>query len=165
MCCISNLKKQKLAKVLTRNHKQSNKRPTVKFFLAEFQEEERMADRYFPNSMPEFVPEDPTLEQEIQRSDQIPEPGTEGSLTRLLATPYAALSEKLERAALDLKETIVVETWGLSRQKVYDFTLYSGVLGTALLLFKSFQVTKNGNDLSLCSLIVKACDSASFPSR
>ena len=127
-----------------------------------------MADRYFPNLMPDFVQEDPTLEQEIQQSGhRIPEQGTEESLFRLLATPYTTLSEKLKRAALDLKETIVVvvNTWGLTGQKVDDFTLYSGALGTALLLFKSFLVTRNGNDLILCSQIVNACDSASLHSR
>ncbi|XP_071907091.1 lanC-like protein GCL2 isoform X2 [Coffea arabica] len=127
-----------------------------------------MADRYFPNLMPDFVQEDPTLEQEIQQSGhRIPEQGTEESLFRLLATPYTTLSEKLKRAALDLKETIVavVDTWGLTGQKVDDFTLYSGALGTALLLFKSFLVTRNGNDLILCSQIVNACDSASLHSR
>ncbi|CDP14758.1 unnamed protein product [Coffea canephora] len=126
-----------------------------------------MADRYFPNLMPDFVQEDPTLEQEIQQSGhRIPEQGTEESLFRLLATPYTTLSEKLKRAALDLKETIVVvvDTWGLTGQKVDDFTLYSGALGTALLLFKSFLVTRNGNDLILCSQIVNACDSASLHS-
>ncbi|CAI9089439.1 OLC1v1024011C1 [Oldenlandia corymbosa var. corymbosa] len=124
-----------------------------------------MTDRYFPNQMPDFVEEDPTLQQECQQADKIPEPGTEEALLRLLATPYAAIHESLKRAALDLKETIVVETWGLTGQKVHDFTLYSGVLGTAFLLFKSYQVTHNANDLSLCSHIVKACDFASFYSR
>ncbi|KAL3509404.1 hypothetical protein ACH5RR_028805 [Cinchona calisaya] len=124
-----------------------------------------MADRYFPNIMPDFMQEDPSIEH-YQDGQKIPEQGTEGSLLRLLATPYSAtVSEKLKRAALDLKETILVETWGLSGQKVDDFTIYSGALGTALLLFKSFLVAKNVNDLSLCSQIVKACDSASLQSR
>lgn len=123
-----------------------------------------MADRYFPNLMPDFVQEDPSIELQ-QEGQRIPEQGTEESLLRLLSTPYATVSEKIKRAALDLKESIVVETWGLTAQKVDDFTLYSGALGTAFLLFKSFLVTKNGNDLSLCSEIVKACDSASLHSR
>jgi hypothetical protein len=42
-----------------------------------------------------------------------------------------------------------METWGLGGQVVHDFTLYSGNLGTALLLYKSYQVTSNENDLSL----------------
>ncbi|CAA2995773.1 lanC GCL2 [Olea europaea subsp. europaea] len=60
---------------------------------------------------------------------------------------------------------IVVETWGLSGQRVEDFSLYCGSLGTAFLLFKSFQVTHNKIDLNLCSEIVKACNEASFQSR
>lgn len=53
----------------------------------------------------------------------------------------------------------------MSGQRVQDFSLYSGTLGTALLLFKSFQVTHNKNDLNLCLEIVKACDSSSTQSR
>lgn len=122
-----------------------------------------MADRFFPNGMPDFVQENPTISN--QQVQSIPQQGTEESLLRLLETPYGVISEKLKRAAIDLKETIVVETWGLSDQKVDDFSLYTGALGTAFLLFKSFLVTNNGNDLSLCSQIIKACDSASVQSR
>ncbi|XWS54203.1 hypothetical protein CRYUN_Cryun10bG0069300 [Craigia yunnanensis] len=42
--------------------------------------------------------------------------------------------------------------------------LYCGTLGTAFLLFKSFQLTNNTNDLSLCLAIVDACNSASLSS-
>lgn len=61
---------------------------------------------------------------------------------------------------------VVRETWGLSPsgKRVNDFTLYTGALGTAFLLFKSNQLTKDANDLKLCSQIVKACDSASADS-
>lgn len=59
----------------------------------------------------------------------------------------------------------MAETWGLTRQQVPDFTLYCGTLGTAFLLFKAYQVTKNTNDLAVCSQIVKDCDSASRHSR
>ncbi|OAY34074.1 hypothetical protein MANES_13G147800v8 [Manihot esculenta] len=83
----------------------------------------------------------------------------------LLSMPYSSLSQRFQRAALDLKETIVVETWGLSGQSVQDFTLYSGKLGTAFVLFRSYQVTNNKNDLFLCLQIIKACDSASLASR
>ncbi|KAI3473831.1 hypothetical protein Pfo_027988 [Paulownia fortunei] len=128
-----------------------------------------MADRYFPNEMPDFVPENPKIiEEEVKekhgRIESHPQ-GTQDSLLRLLSLPYSTLSQQLQRAALDLKETIVVETWGLTGQHVEDFTLYSGTLGTAVLLFKSFQVTRNKNDLSLCLEIVKACDSSSTQSR
>jgi hypothetical protein len=56
---------------------------------------------------------------------------------------------------------VVRETWGLRAKRVHDYTLYTGALGTAYLLFKAYQVTKNENDLKLCFEIVKACDSAS----
>nr|GMD85966.1 lanC-like protein GCL2 [Ipomoea batatas] len=113
--------------------------------------------------MPDFVAENPNIEGgEVQRPIS---QGTNESLLKLLATPFHSLAEKLKRAALDLKETIVLETWGATRQKVSDFTLYTGPLGTALLLFKSYQVTNNTNDLNLCSQIVKACDSVTLSSR
>ncbi|KAF5741502.1 GCR2-like 2 isoform 1 [Tripterygium wilfordii] len=115
-----------------------------------------MADRFFPNEIPKFVPESTTTTMQVPSED---------SLWRLLSMPYSALSQLFKRAALDLKETIVIETWGLGGQRVRDFTLYCGTLGTAFLLFKSYQVTNNMNDLTLCLEIVKACDSASVSSR
>ncbi|KAL0357632.1 UNVERIFIED_CONTAM: LanC-like protein GCL2 [Sesamum calycinum] len=128
-----------------------------------------MADRCFPNVMPDFVPESPKITDEEAKEkhegDEILPQGTQDSLLKLLSLPHSALSQKLQRAALDLKETIVVETWGATGQRVEDFTLYTGTLGTAFLLFKSFQVAGNKNDLSLCLEIVKACDSSSAASR
>lgn len=49
----------------------------------------------------------------------------------------------------------------MSGKRVKDYSLYTGALGTAYLLFKVYQVTKNQNDLNLCSDIIKACDSVS----
>ncbi|KAK4286171.1 hypothetical protein QN277_002765 [Acacia crassicarpa] len=122
-----------------------------------------MADRFFPNVFPGFVPEaSPSTLKEQQDAVSI---GDQDSLTKLLTMPYAPLSERFKRTALDLKETIAVETWGVPGQHIRDFTLYCGVLGTAFLLFKSYQVTNNKNDLNLSSQIVKACDSASLGSR
>ncbi|KAJ6383453.1 hypothetical protein OIU78_026855 [Salix suchowensis] len=115
-----------------------------------------MADRFFPNLMPSFVKED------IQEEDKVTD---EDSLMKLLSTPYTSLSKQFQRSGLDLKEKIVMETWGLSGQAMHDFTLYSGNLGTALLLYKSYQVNSNESDLFLCLEIVKACDSASLASR
>lgn len=57
---------------------------------------------------------------------------------------------------------VVSETWG---SRVKDYTLYTGVLGTAYLVFKAYEVTKNLDDLNLCLKIVEACDSASVNSR
>lgn len=153
-----------------------------------------MADRFFPNVMPDFVPESAT---EIQEEAEPALPASQDSLMKLLSMPYPSLSERFKRAALDLKETvsnsfcflicfrvcvfrgvysmpyqvnvvllqIVVQTWGMSGQRVQDSTLYSGSLGAAFLLFKAYLFTKNKNDLALCSQIVKACHSASFNSR
>lgn len=59
----------------------------------------------------------------------------------------------------------MVETWGLTGQRVEDFSLYAGTLGTAFLVFKSYQLTHNKNDLGLCLEIVKACNSSSIQSR
>ncbi|ESW21597.1 hypothetical protein PHAVU_005G083500 [Phaseolus vulgaris] len=133
-----------------------------------------MADRFFPNEMPRFVAE---------TTDLIP---LTDSLTALLSLPYQILSEKFQASAFHLKQSVpknfilnlwvsfnwlssilvqvVRETWGSRGKRVKDYTLYTGALGTAYLLFKAYQVTKDGNDLNLCSEIVEACHSASADS-
>lgn len=60
---------------------------------------------------------------------------------------------------------VAVETWGLGGQRVRDFSLYCGTLGTALLQFKAYQLTNNIDDLNLCSEIIKACDTVCSRSR
>ncbi|KAI9093375.1 hypothetical protein K1719_027389 [Acacia pycnantha] len=115
-----------------------------------------MADRFFPNEMPNFVAETAVGGTSSQEARD--------SLTNLLSLPFPAFSTKLQKAALDLKESVVRETWESSGKRVKDYTLYTGALGTAYLLFKAYQVTKNSNDLNLCSQIIKACDSASIDS-
>ncbi|KAJ8567876.1 hypothetical protein K7X08_020598 [Anisodus acutangulus] len=87
--------------------------------------------------------------------------GTKDTLPKLLYFPYGMVCEKLKKVALDLKETIVKETWVCKGGSVSDHTIYTGALGTAFLLFKSYKVTRDKNDLALCSDIIKACDSAS----
>lgn len=52
------------------------------------------------------------------------------------------------------------ETWSRSRSP-RDWTLYTGSLGTAFLLFKSYLVTGDAADLSLCANIVGSCHDAS----
>ncbi|KAG9145482.1 hypothetical protein Leryth_019844 [Lithospermum erythrorhizon] len=122
-----------------------------------------MATRFFPNLMPNFVQETSILQNQHTLVHQtIPKQGTDEALFSLLSMPYSIISEKLKRAALDLKETVVLQTCG---KQVEDFTLYSGTLGTAFLLFKSFMVTQNINDLQLCCQVVEACDAASLHSR
>ncbi|XP_030546255.1 lanC-like protein GCL2 [Rhodamnia argentea] len=122
-----------------------------------------MADRFFPNTMPDFVAAATSLSGDDD-GGTVSAPG-DSSPAKLLAMPYPVLSESFKRAALDLKETMVVETWGVTRQRVRDFALYTGSLGTAFSLFRSYQITSNSNDLALCSQIIRACDSASSGSR
>lgn len=55
-----------------------------------------MADRFFPNVMPDFVPEKETEDEEVAGD----------SLAKHLSMSYQLLSEQLKRAALDLKETV-----------------------------------------------------------
>lgn len=116
-----------------------------------------MGDRYFPNAMPDYIPETTTTAVE----ETVTERNNKDSLTKLLSLPYNILSQRLEASALDLKDTVVRETWGMSGKREKDYSLYTGALGTAYLLFKAYQVTKNHNDLNLCSDIIKACDSVS----
>ncbi|PWA66777.1 Lanthionine synthetase C-like protein [Artemisia annua] len=80
--------------------------------------------------------------------------------TRVMITKMMETRKKL-LILLPHHRRIVVETWGYTGQKVQDFTIYTGTLGTAFLLLKSYQVTNNKNDLDLSSEIIKACDSAS----
>jgi len=64
-----------------------------------------MSNRFFPNPMPEFIPEStPSTQQELQEAVTVTTGGD--SLLKLLAMPHAPLSERLKRAALDLKETV-----------------------------------------------------------
>ncbi|CAN4104165.1 unnamed protein product [Withania somnifera] len=108
-----------------------------------------MDDRFFPNTMPSFVDEATVTES------------VKDSLSELLYLPYRTVCENLKRVALDLKQTIVKETWVCKGGHVSDFTIYTGALGTALLLYKAYEVTRDKNDLVVCSDIIKACDFAS----
>lgn len=58
-----------------------------------------MADRYFPNAMPDFVPE--------ASGDDAGAGSAKDSLSKLLHLPHATLSEKLKKSALDLKDTVL----------------------------------------------------------
>ncbi|KAG6528250.1 lanC-like protein GCL2 isoform X2 [Zingiber officinale] len=113
-----------------------------------------MADRYFPNEMPDFV------EEEHEQASI-----SQSTLHGLLRLPYPKLADKFLEAALDLKEKVVKRTWLRAGRQVRDFTLYTGALGTALLLFKAYRVTNSKSDLGLCGEIIRACDAASAGSR
>lgn len=67
-----------------------------------------MADRFFPNVMPDFVKEEAEAEAEAASTQQPQEEGTSvgDSLMHLLSMPYSSLSQRFQRAALDLKETV-----------------------------------------------------------
>ena len=62
-----------------------------------------MADRFFPNVMPDFVAETPASVAE-QRPDT-------DSLMKLLSVPYIPLSEHFKRAALDLTENVLLSLY------------------------------------------------------
>ena len=65
-----------------------------------------MADRFFQNPMPDFVPE--TASSTLQQTQEPTAVGAGDSLVKLLALPYAPLSERFKRAGLDLKETVMI---------------------------------------------------------
>ncbi|CAL5372809.1 unnamed protein product [Camellia sinensis] len=112
--------------VVPRRHVPRRDRLPARFRLPELVRSV-IADRFFPNEMPDFIPETPKSSA-FERS--------EDSLTKLLSLPY--------------------KTWGSSGRRVHDdCILYTGVLGTAYLLFKAYQISNNKDDLNLCSQIVK----------
>lgn len=65
-----------------------------------------MADRFFPNEMPDFVPEEEAEGTDKQGEIRTVAQGTQESLSKLLSLPYSTLSQRLQRAAIDLKETV-----------------------------------------------------------
>ncbi|KMT13050.1 hypothetical protein BVRB_4g087620 [Beta vulgaris subsp. vulgaris] len=116
-----------------------------------------MADRFFPNEMPDYIPESSIITSSTLE--------TGDSLKKLLHLPYKSVCEILKNSALQLKDAVVKETWAKSGKRVQDYSLYTGALGTAFLLFKAYQVTNNKGDLALSSQIIQACDSASRGSK
>lgn len=89
-----------------------------------------MSDRYFKNDLADY----------------------DASINQLFPTPQDFLA-----AGINLKNEIVQATWSRRRSKVQDPTLYTGVLGTAFLCFKSYEVAGSKEDLSLCLEIVESC--------
>lgn len=69
-----------------------------------------MADRFFLNTMPYFLPENPNTVEEEERERygriEIHPQGTQESLLRFLSLPYSTMSLRFQRAGLDLKETV-----------------------------------------------------------
>ncbi|KAL4384539.1 hypothetical protein GQ457_15G019080 [Hibiscus cannabinus] len=66
----------------------------------------------------------------------------------------------IEVSVEDLDEKSDPQVLAQKLQKLKGFTL-----GSTFLLFKSYRLTKNANDLSLCLVMVDACNSASLSSR
>ncbi|CAI9283623.1 unnamed protein product [Lactuca saligna] len=91
-----------------------------------------MPDRFYPNEMPEFIKEE----------EPPPPETTTNPLTKTLSLPYNLFSDQLKRAAFDLKRTIVSETWGNTGKRLTDYTLYTGALGTASIVFKAYTTRK-----------------------
>ncbi|KAL5537701.1 hypothetical protein UlMin_043959 [Ulmus minor] len=67
-----------------------------------------MADRFFPNEMPDLV-------EESAVHETIPSQTAKDSLTNLLSLPYKTLSDTLKISALDLKQKIVKACDSVSR--------------------------------------------------
>ncbi|WCJ32158.1 LanC-like protein GCR2 [Euphorbia peplus] len=115
-----------------------------------------MGDRHFQNLLPETERgDDESGSSEMSNDD---------SLIKFISLPNNMLSDTLISSALHLKDMVVQESWVSIRKPLQDYSLYTGLLGTAFLLFKSFQLTNNTNDLQLSSRILNACDSASLHS-
>ncbi|CAA0812499.1 LanC-like protein GCL1 [Striga hermonthica] len=65
------------------------------------------------------------------------------------------------RAAVSLKDQVVEMTWRKEGENwSLDPTVYTGLMGTALMCLRSYEATGNGRDLELCSEIVDACTPA-----
>lgn len=149
--------------------------------------DKKMADLFFPNDMPDFVQETPVKESAVGSSESPKDSLTRllhlpyKTISERLKKEALDLKETVpsfplliifrnvwlciikHKFMLDFFGLlqIVKETWGGRGKRVNDYTLYTGALGTALLLFKAYQVTKNQNDLARCSEIIRACRSAS----
>lgn len=57
-----------------------------------------MAERFFPNEMPNFIPETAEAEKLAENHQD--------SLTKLLNLPYKNVAEEIKKSALELKETV-----------------------------------------------------------
>ncbi|KAF0893480.1 hypothetical protein E2562_025273 [Oryza meyeriana var. granulata] len=84
----------------------------------------------------------------------------------LLSLSYPTLAERFLHAALHLKQKVVNETcnkrWraAAAAGAAGDFTICTGALGTAFLLFRAYRVTADRADLATCAEIVATCDAA-----
>lgn len=64
-----------------------------------------MADRFFPNEMPDFVAE-ALLEESSSSAER-----AKMSLTKLLSLPSKTLTDRLKSSAMDLKERVLLNLY------------------------------------------------------
>ncbi|EFJ32480.1 hypothetical protein SELMODRAFT_86123 [Selaginella moellendorffii] len=122
-----------------------------------------MSDRFFLNNLADYSEKEEANVQEILESGKEIPRTAEGYSVNLAAPfrhPHLASPEKLLKSALALKDEIVQVTWGRGGTRVKDPIFYTGVLGTAYLCLKSFEVTQKKEDLALCSEIIDHCAAA-----
>lgn len=125
----------------------------------------RGEQRNYVNHMNDYRVARRGSDEQLAKSQQVP-------LTPLSA-PQVALRVPLEfgehsfphsaafiKAALKLKDEVVHATWTRNGPRVDDPTMYTGVLGTAMLCFKAFLVTNSAADLVLASEVVDSCCAA-----
>ncbi|CAM6092150.1 unnamed protein product [Calypogeia fissa] len=125
-------------------------------------------DRHFPNTLADYKPST-FVEREIPESQTI---GTLAAAAGAEDSPVKVSvqfrehsfpsSELFLKAAIDLKNEVVQSTWRRNGSRVNDPTMYVGVLGTAYLCFKVYQVTGSQDDLTQCLDIVDACAAAAL---
>lgn len=77
----------------------------------------------------------------------------------------AISSEMFLNAAIFLKDQVVDATWTGRGGRCVDPTAYGGLLGTAIVCLKSYEVTGSTEDLRLCAEIVDACSAAALSSK
>ncbi|CAN8251539.1 unnamed protein product [Cochlearia groenlandica] len=84
-------------------------------------------------------------------------------LIRTSSTPTAPTisleTETFLKAATLLKDQIVDATWkcGVPDPAMLDPTVYTGLLGTAFTCLKSYEITRNHQDLLTCAEIIDSC--------
>ncbi|KAJ7519043.1 hypothetical protein O6H91_20G020600 [Diphasiastrum complanatum] len=114
-----------------------------------------MTDRYFENTLPDYSPEEEGKDSTVECKSPLAFDRTVGRPSRQCVISTAEFLE----AALRLKDEIVRATWS-PIARVSDPTTYTGLLGTAFLCFKTYQVTGGNNELVLCTDIINSCAAA-----
>lgn len=115
-----------------------------------------MAELYFVNNLLDKPVETETETEQSECKDC--------SATVILAEPFRKLyfpaGDAFLKEALNLKDEVVQSTWTQRGFRCRDPTVYKGLSGTALMCFRSYQITGNKEDLALCSEIIDSCAAA-----